>query len=60
MLLHYNNSMKNKLLISTFLFLSLFTANVAFTEELEDSISQAANLYNEAIDLYSQDENKMD
>ena len=48
--------MKNKLLISTFLFLSLFISNVASGEELEDKTEQAANLYNEAIDLYSQDD----
>ncbi len=56
MLLLYNNSMKNKLLISTFLFLSLFLVNVVSGEELEDNTQQAANLYNEAIDLYGQDE----
>ena len=64
MLLLYNNSMKNKLLISTFLSLSLLITNVVLGEELEnnieqdikENIEQAANLYNEAIDFYKQDD----
>lgn len=42
--------MKNKLLISFLFFLSL-GSNIVFSNELED----AANLYNQAIDLYKQD-----
>lgn len=48
--------MKNKLIISTFLFLNLFIINVALGEELDNNLEQAATLYNEAIDLYKQDE----
>ncbi len=42
--------MKNKLLISFLIFISL-GSNIVFSNELED----AANLYNQAIDLYKQD-----
>ncbi len=42
--------MKNKLLISFLIFLSL-GSNIVFSNELEE----ATNLYNEAIDLYKQD-----
>jgi tetratricopeptide (TPR) repeat protein len=43
------------LLITIFSLFCLMGTNIALSEKLEDSIEKAANLYNEAIDLYSQD-----
>lgn len=48
--------MNKKALITIFSLLCLMGANSAYCEDTENNIEKAANLYNEAIDLYSQDE----
>ena len=48
--------MNKKVLITTILLLGLMAGNFAFCEEEQDNLEKAANLYNEAIDLYGQDE----
>ncbi|MBR5304541.1 MAG: tetratricopeptide repeat protein [Candidatus Gastranaerophilales bacterium] len=47
--------MNKKALIIIFSLLYLFATNITFCEEAENNNEKAANLYNEAIDLYGQD-----
>ena len=44
--------MNKKALISIFLLLSLMTAQKAFCQDIDEAMEKAATLYNEAIDLY--------
>ena len=47
--------MNKKALITIFLLFGLMGGNFAFCEENDENLEKAAILYNEAIDLYSQD-----
>lgn len=47
--------MNKKAIISTFILLNLLCQGLIFAQESKDPLEQAATLYNEAIDLYKQD-----
>ena len=48
--------MNKKLIISLFLSLGLAITNLSYGEITEENYEEAANLYNNAIDLYKSDE----